>query len=202
MAGVENLTVFNRCSFGCDRFCDGWQRGASGASILGVNNADANFKSTTHVRSCALGPYVSTGLQVYSGKWSVLDCLFLNGNLAGIYMDPLAVSPPVVNVNQCTFYKSGTPTPPYMISNFPIYNNTGVGALRVKNSIVYGGTMRVAANMNINAGGNFQYRVLGSTTALAPSQIDPQFVDDATLSTLTVNFIPRQLKGFAFAFNQ
>ena len=198
-AGVENLTVFNRCSFGCDRFCDGWQRGASGDSILGVNNADASFKSTTHVRNSAFGPYVSFGLRVYSGTWSVADCLFLNSNTAGIYMDPLAVSPPNVRVNQCTFYKAGTPTPPYMISNFPIYNNTGVGTLKVKNSIVYGGTMRVPAEMNINAGGNFQFRVLGSTTALAPSQVDPQFTDDAILSTLPVNFVPRKLCEVSYA---
>lgn len=198
VSGVENLTVFNRCTFGCDRFCDGWQRGASGDSILGVTNADAAFKSTTHIRNSAFGPYVSFGMRLNSGTWSVADSLFLNPNTGGIYINASTVSAPVVRVNQCTFYKTGTPTPPYMISNFPIYVS-GTCNMKVKNSICYGGTMRVPAEMNINGGGNFQFRVLGSTTALAPSQVDPQFVDNATLSTLPVNFIPTQLCQVSYA---
>jgi hypothetical protein len=93
------------------------------------------------------------------------------------------------------------------VVNVPYYGwpsalvSNGLGALRIRDSIVYGGIVDVPPAQLVSGGGNVQFAVSGNTLALAPTLVDPQFVDSATLSApiAAADFVPKTLTSLDFA---
>lgn len=200
VAGANNMAVFRDCTFGSTRHYLNFTRGC-GTAILGANpqvpGAVTNYNSTVYAHRCAFGPHVTAGIIHYKGNLRVSDSLFLAPPQYGVSCQPAVATAGSaananVRINHCSFITPSQPgTPPYGMLGFPIESN-GNGLLKVANSVVYGGTIRVPVTQNINGGGNFQFRVFGNTTALSASQVDPQFQDEAAVAAMPSNYEPYQ----------
>ncbi len=176
--GVQNVTVFRDCTFGTLGY--GWWQ-QWGVGIFGARPGASPVDSTIHARSCVFGPMLNKGVDILQGRWALVDDLFLGSNVANISFEPAAGSTARVNVDNCTIYAPNYSGPAQYATYFYSISSNGNGTLRVKDSIVYGGSVHVPATQVINAGGNFQYHVTGNTTALAPAIVDPQYVDETVL---------------------
>ncbi|MBS2009174.1 MAG: hypothetical protein JST01_19125 [Cyanobacteria bacterium SZAS TMP-1] len=197
VAGVENSAVFRNCTLGSNSY--GFF-GANAGGLVG-SKTTPSIATTIYADNCVFGPYVDYGVDFSSGRLQLSNCLFLGARVANLNVSPPAGANTVATVSQCTFYeKKLTFMPlPYGIPEYTIQTN-GTGKVKVSNSIVYGGNVNVPATQNISAGGNVQFAVTGNTTTLAPTLVDPQFVDNATLSapSTPVAFIPRTLTSLDF----
>lgn len=176
--GVQNVTVFRDCTFGTYGY--GWWQ-QWGIGIFGARPGASPVDSTIHARSCVFGPMLNKGVDIAQGRWALVDSLFLGSNVANVSFEPDVGSTGRVNVTNCTLY-----APNYSgFAQYPTYfysiSTSGNGILRVKDSIVYGGSVHVPATQVINAGGNFQYHVTGNTTALAAAIVDPQYDRESDL---------------------
>ena len=195
-----NLTQFHNCTFGNNGY--GWW-GHFGTGIYG-SRSSSNKNTTTYVSHCVFGPYFNDGIDFVQGRLSVSNCVFLGSALSNLKFEPASSDPgAVARINRCTFYEpnfSGFSRYPYKL--YQISTN-GNGSVRVRNSIVYGGSIHVAAGQNVNGGGNIQFRVTGNTQALAPELVDPQFVNDTQLSApITATTIrPRTWTEQSYAIN-
>lgn len=199
VAGLENLTVFRNCTFGASSY------GFFGNSGTALSCSTGSTPAKIHAVSCAFGPFVNYGVDCFNDNVHITDSIFLAAGISNFRAEP-TFGAPVATLNNCTMYDktflSGPGIPAVPVNINPAQITTNVAAkLKVKNSIVYGGIIKIPADQKINAGGNFQYNVSGNTVALAPSMIDPQFVDSATLSqpVAAVNFIPRTLTTSNFS---
>ncbi len=197
LAGAANLTVFRDCTFGANGY--GFFMNC-GEGIKGAQNSTA--QSTIYAEHCVFGPYVDTGVDFNSGNLHVTNCLFLVARVSNLNMTPAAGSTARATVDQCTFYEKKLTFEglPYGIPANEITTN-GNGTLKVSNSIVYGGAVNVPATQKLAGTGNVQFAVSGNTTTLAPTLVDPQFVDNATLSAAIAptSFIPRTVTSLDFA---
>ncbi len=198
VAGANNLSVFNNCTFGSNSY-GFWSN--NGTAIQGARTAGA--QSTIYAHSCVFGPYVDYGIDIANGNARVTNSLFLSARVSNVKVAPPAGSSATVTVANSTLYEKkidpmvhiATATPEYTVS-------TNANAkLRLTNSIIWGGFVDVPAAQKINGGGNVQFAVSGNTVALAPSLVDPQFVDSKTLSAMVspIAFIPRPLTSSDFS---
>lgn len=199
VAGVANSTIFNNCTFGANGY--GFFMNC-GAGIVGSRIAGGPT-STIYAHKCVFGPYVDYGVDIANGSVRLTNSLFLSGRLANIKVAPAVGSSANVNVANCTLYqKKLNPLQPlpYGIPEYVVSLNAQ-GTLRVSNSIIWGGFVDVPAGQKVNGSGNVQYAVSGNTVAIAPSLVDPQFVDSAALSTVVAPsaFIPRTLTALDFS---
>ncbi|MDP3509996.1 MAG: hypothetical protein Q8T09_18645 [Candidatus Melainabacteria bacterium] len=199
VAGVSNISVFNNCTFGSNGY-GFWAN--NGCGIQG-SKAASGVPSVIYAHKCVFGPYVDYGVDIASGSARVTNSLFLSARLANIRVAPAAGNSANVNVANCTLYqkKLNLLQPlPYGVPEYVISLNAQ-GTMRVSNSIIWGGFVDVPAAQKINGSGNIQYAVSGNTVALAPSLVDPQFVDSAALSTVVAPsaFIPRTLTTLNFS---
>jgi len=197
VAGVENTAVFRNCTMGSNSY--GFFASNVGC-LIGSKN-DAGTPTTIYADHCVFGPYADYGVDFANGKLQLTNCLFLSARINNLNVSPPAGMTATVNVNQCTFYekKMSPQQLAYGIPEYTIQTN-GTGKVKVSNSIVYGGYVNVPPTQVISGGGNVQFAVTGNTTALAPSLVDPQFVDNATLAApvLPTQFIPRTLTSLDF----
>lgn len=197
--GTNNLSVFNNCTFGSNSY-GFWANNGSG--IQGSRTA-SGAPSTIYAHRCVFGPYVDYGVDIANGSARLTNSLFLSARLANIKVAPAAGNSANVNVANCTLYQKKLNLAqflPYGIPEHAVSLNAQ-GALRVSNSIIWGGFVDVPAGKRINGSGNVQYAVSGNTVALAPSLVDPQFVDTVELSTVVAHsaFIPRSLTALNFS---
>lgn len=194
LAGGANMAVFRNCTFGSNSY--GWW-GEYGTALTGSSSGGA----VVYADHCVFGPYVNYGVSGGSDRMHISNSLFLAASVANVNFQPTSASA-ALSLDHCTLYeKKLIPPPvPYMPVEKTISAN-GTGTLRVRNTIVWGGIVDVPASQVISGGGNVQYAVSGNTVALAPSLIDPQFVDNAALSapSAPASFIPRLLTTLDFA---
>ena len=199
VAGTSNVSVFNNCTFGSNSY-GFWAN--NGTGIQGSRTA-SGAPSTIYAHRCVFGPYVDYGVDIANGSARLTNSLFLSARLANIKVAPAVGSSATVNVANCTLYqkKLNQAQPlPYGIPEYVVSLNAQ-GAMRVSNSIIWGGFVDVPAGQKINGSGNVQYAVSGNTVAFAPTLVDPQFVDSAELSTVVAPsaFIPRTLTALNFS---
>jgi hypothetical protein len=195
VAGVRNMAVFRHCTFGTSGY--GFF-GDSGTALQGATTGGA----TVYADHCVFGPYVNYGVTTNSDNVHLSNCLFLSASKANLNVNPTSGTPHVT-VTHCTIYEkkfAGGQPISYGTPEETILTN-GVGTVKVSNTIVFGGTISVPPAQVINAGGNVQFAVSGNTVALAPSLVDPHFVDEAVLgaSAPAATFIPRTLTSLNFA---
>lgn len=199
VAGAQNLAIFRNCTFGSNTY------GFFGNAGTALAGSTGTTPGTIHAIGCAFGPFVNYGVDAANDNVHVAKSLFLAAHVSNLRAQPTSGTP-AVTLNSCTMYDKkflsgpGIPAVPMNINPAQLTTNDAAN-LRVKNSIVYGGIIMTPVAQAINAGGNVQYGVSGNTVALAPTMIDPQFVDSATLSqpSAAVNFIPRSLTSLDFA---
>jgi hypothetical protein len=179
MATVPNLATFRGCIFEGGY---GWW-GEWGVGIYGARPDGNTYNTQIRANKCIFGPVYNKGVDIVQGNANFNDCLFLGANRANVSVEPTQASTVKVVVNNCTLYEpnySGFSQHAMYDRNF---STNGVGSLKVKNSIVYGGAINVPVTQVINAGGNIQYHVTGNTTAVAAALVDPQYVQESTLWT-------------------
>lgn len=199
VSDARNLAVFRNCTFGSSRY-GYW--GESGTAIQGSKSGSA---ATVYVDSCVFGPFVNYGVDTGNDNMILSNSLFLAGGKANLRCAPTAGRPSVM-VSRCTLYDKkflsgpGVMNVPYYGSPSALVSN-GLGALRIRDSIVYGGIVDVPPAQLVSGGGNVQFAVSGNTLALAPTLVDPQFVDSATLSApiAAADFVPKTLTSLDFA---
>ncbi|MBK7748526.1 MAG: hypothetical protein IPP57_06480 [Candidatus Obscuribacter sp.] len=197
-AGANNYTVFRECTFGSTKQYMGFVRGC-GTAIQSAATTSGAYQSNMAVNRCIFGPFITNGIIASKGSVRVSDSLFLAPAGYMIGAEPVNGDTTDVRVNQCTFIAPSQPfTPPYGMMGFAFRSN-GTGVLRVANSIVYGSTISIPATMKVNAGGNFQYRVAGNTVALAPTLVDPQLTDEATVAAMPSDYVPYTLAPLNYA---
>lgn len=205
-AGANNRFIFRECTFGSTQHFGGFNRGCGTAVLSAPPQAPAH---TTEIVShrCIFGPYITSGIIMNSGKLRVTDSLFLGPSLYMVNAEPQFANTTDVHINQSTFIAPFNPVvlsptnpfPPKIgMLGFPITSN-GVGTMRVANSIFFGGTIRIPADFKVNAGGNFQFRVAGHTSSLAPVLQDPELTDGAALKAMPDDYIPYQLSTLNYA---
>ncbi len=205
-AGANNRVVFRECTFGSTQHFGGFTRGC-GTAILSAPPQAPAHQTEIFSHRCIFGPYIASGIIMHSGKLRVSDSLFLGASTYMVNAEPQFSNTTDVRINQSTFI---TPFYPVVLSptnpfppkigmlGFPISSN-GVGTFKVANSIFYGGTIRVPADLKVNAGGNFQYRVAGHTSALSSVLQDPQLTDGAAINAMPDDYIPYQLSTLNYA---
>lgn len=181
VAGGHNLTVFRGCTFGGHGY--GWW-GNFGTALYGAREANAGASSRIFMDRCVFGPYMNRHIDFVSGNLQVTNSSFLGASIANLQFEPSAGSSARVRLDHCTMWETNFQgQTPHPHQRYQLSTN-GNGTLTVSNSIVYGGQVRVPATQVVDGGGNFQYRVTGNTMALAPTIVNPLYVDDATLSQL------------------
>jgi hypothetical protein len=191
----RNFSSFRNCTFGSNYY-GYWMD--NGKGLVG-NKTAMSILPTIFVDRCVFGPYVDKGLDAANDHMIITNSLFLAARMANLTVAPTTNMNPHVNVYNCTFYqKKHVMTPgkpyPYSLPQYAVSTN-GLGNVKIRNSIVYGGLIDVPPSQVINGGNNVQFNVTGNTVALAPNLVDPQFVDDALLSVASdpSQFIPRTL---------
>ncbi|MBK9206666.1 MAG: hypothetical protein IPL73_30495 [Candidatus Obscuribacter sp.] len=205
-AGANNRVIFRECTFGSTQHFGGFSRGCGTGITSASPLAPAHTTEIVSHRNI-FGPYLTIGVIMHSGKLNATDNLFLGESIYMIDAEPQFANTTDVRVNRCTFI---TPFYPVVLSptnpfppkigmlGFPIRTN-GIGTFKVANSIFYGGTISVPAAFKVNAGGNFQYRVAGNTTALAGVLQDPQLVDGPAINALPDDYVPYTLSTLNYA---
>ncbi len=181
VSSVANVTVFRDCTFGNDSygFFQNW-----GVGIYGSRPGAAAVDTTIHARRCVFGPMLNKGIDVVQGKLNVGNSLFLGSNIANLSFEPLDSGSNAKGiVDNCTFYAPNFSGQAQYATTFYSISTNGNGNLKVRDSIIYGGGVRVPTTQAVNGGGNFQYHVTGNTTALAAGLVNPQFTAEAQLWT-------------------
>ncbi len=199
LPGVANSTVFNNCTFGANGY--GFF-GNCGAGIVGAKTVGGPA-TTIFANKCVFGPYVDYGVDVANGTTRLSNSLFLAARVSNIKAAPPAGSSATVTAVNCTLYEKRLDPlqqSAFIVPGYTISVNANA-KLKVKDSIVWGGFVDVPATQVITGGGNVQFAVSGNTMALAPSMVDPNFVDTATLSAMQAKsqFIPRTLTSANFS---
>jgi len=199
MAGITNSTVFNNCTFGANGY-GFW--GNCGSGIAGAGTAGGPA-SIIYAHKCVFGPYVDYGINIPNGKARVTNCLFLAARVSNIKAAPTTGCSSEVTAVNCTLYEKRLDPRqhgPFVVPEYTISVNANA-KLKLKDSIVWGGFVDVPATQIITGGGNVQYAVTGNTMAIAPTMVDPNFVDNATLSAMQAQsqFVPRTLTSANFA---
>lgn len=199
VAGARNLTVFNNCTFGSNRY-GYW--GEDGSCIVGAKTA-TGAPSIIYAHHCVFGPFVNYGIDQGNNHLLISDSLFLNARIANLNVTSNA--PASVRAFGCTFYQKqitdGNIVPKAVGG---LTQNTiatsGTADVKVSNSIIYGGVVKVPATQVLNAGNNIQYAVSGNTVALAAQMTDPNFVDKDTLQApgTVATFVPQTLTTLNF----
>jgi len=170
----SQTTVFDGCWF-----FDNYSRGNSGLIV-----SDNNAASRMYMNNCAFGPGLGNAIasSASAGQTHVLGCLFLNASGTNIAVNPAAGSSAQFMVNKITsFMTDGNYQG--LANNCLSYN--GNGKLQIDNSVFWGGSVNVAANVPVKVRGNFQYKTKLNTQLLAPTMVDPQFADEVHISALT-----------------
>ncbi len=200
VAGAKNLTVFRGCTFGNNGY--GWW-GNWGTGIYAAREANPPVASSIYVDRCVFGPYMNRGIDFVSGNLQVTNTSFLGAPIANLQFEPAAGSTARVTVDHCTFWEPNFQgQSPYQHPLYQISTN-GNGTTTVSNSIAYGGSVHVPAGQVVDGGGNFQYRITGNTMALAPTIVNPLYVDDATLahSVTSSTISPRSFTTQSYALS-
>jgi len=170
----SQTTVFDGCWF-----FDNYSRGNSGLLI-----SDNNSASTMYINNSVFGPGLGSALtsSASAGQTHVRGCLFLNASAANIVVNGAAGSSARFLVNKITSFMTD--------SNFQgLAHNclsfNGNGALKIDNSVFWGGSVNVGPDIPVKVSGNFQYKTRLNTQLLAPTMVDPQFADEANIAALT-----------------
>ncbi|MBX3137802.1 hypothetical protein KF707_16375 [Candidatus Obscuribacterales bacterium] len=179
VAGQPNATTFRGCIFEGGY---GWW-GEWGVGILGARPNGTAYQSLIRASKCVFGPVYNKGIDIVQGQATIVDCLFLGANHANVSVEPTDTASKVkVNLTRCTLYE------PNLVSNFSQhamydrqFSTNGVGTVKVKDCIIYGGAINVPVTQSLDNGGNVQYHVTGNTTTLASSLVNPQYVQESTL---------------------
>lgn len=181
VAGANNLTVFRGCTFGNNNY--GWW-GQWGTGIYGAREANPAVSSRIYIDRCIFGPYMNRGIDFVSGQLQVTNTMFLGAPIANLQFEPAAGSTAQVRLDHCTLWEPNyVSIPGYFQYPNPLkqLSTNGNGSVTVSNSIAFGGSVQVPPTQIVDGGGNVQYRVTGNTMALAPTLVNPLYVDHAIM---------------------
>ncbi|MBS1992099.1 MAG: hypothetical protein JSS83_16370 [Cyanobacteria bacterium SZAS LIN-3] len=170
----SQTTVFDRCWF-----FDQYSRGNSGLQV-----SDNNAASRLYVHNCVFGPGLGSGLKstASAGQLHVVGDLFLNASDTNIDLSAAAGSTAIVAINKITSFMTESN---YQGLAHNCLSFNGNGTTRVDNSVFWGGGVNVPPAVSLHASGNFQYKTKLNTQVLAPTMVDPQFVDESNIAALT-----------------
>jgi hypothetical protein len=172
--GKSQTSTFHGCWF-----FDTYSSGSPGLTI-----SDNNSASVMTIRNCVFGPGLGSGLTstATAGQTTVDGCLFINGSSNNILVNSATGSTATMTVNKATSFMTAT-NYQGLAANCLSFN--GSGALKIDNSIFWGGNVAVAVGVPVKVAGNFQYNTKGNTQVLAAHEVDPQFLNESQLAALT-----------------
>ncbi len=148
---------------------------ADGVAVLDTP-ASTNAGSLMILNS-VIGPGLSTGINVQatkSGTVYLADCLLLNAEKANLSrVKNSSIGLDVLRLT--SFMTHGN----YLGQGHAVMQFTELGQDSVRNSVIYGGVVRVTGTQLLG-NNNVQYKTEGHTTLLSASQVNPNFNVDVS----------------------
>jgi hypothetical protein len=158
--GIDGLTVEDSWIYNSDYTKSA--RKTYGLVIRG------SAEGTANVSSNVFGPGLGIGASIGKVRGGIGNCLFVDALSTSL---EFLEDAPRFSVANCTLFQ--TSQNPYGETNYCLSSNRP--KLSISNSIFYGGTVRLPADSGLLGKGNTQWQTSGVTTAIAPTQVNPQF---------------------------
>lgn len=153
--------------------------------------------SSSLIRNSIIGPGLGRGLvSVQSSNLHASDCLLINASSANLVRNsrPGSASGGLSATRITSFMTTLNPQ-----GNSHDCLRANQANMKVRDSIVFGGHVRVPAELRLGAG-NFQYLTTGNTAALSKTQINPLFKAD--LETYTADTAIAKLARTNYSLKQ